>query len=210
VVPATTIFFTFKKVIISPIQKFLNIKTSIMKQVLGSLFILCMLAACNSATTSDSTKDTTVATSSNENVTYAYTPTYSADFEIGDSKYAQTVLELWKDYDNNTFDNHKDAFADSVRFDFPDGSNMSGPRDSIIAGAKAYRSSFKNAVSSIAAVTTLKPKGKDETWVCVWGTEVDTHNDGKVDSINYNENWMFNKDGKIAYMEQLDAHPQKK
>jgi hypothetical protein len=189
-----------------------NLKTKqlFMKQRSLSLFVLCMLAACNTATKSDNTTDTTATTSSSENVTYAYTPMYSADFEIGDPKYAQTVLELWKDFDNNTFDNHKDAFADSVRMEFPDGSNMDGTRDSVINGAKMYRGSLASVASSIDAVVTLKPKGKDETWVSVWGKEVDTHKDGKVDSIYYNENWMFNKDGKIAYMSQFEQHPQKK
>ena len=181
-----------------------------MKQVSISLLALCFFAACNTATTSsEATNDTTASTpSTNENVTYAYPVNYSSDFEIGDAKYAQTVLDLWKDFDNNTFDNHKDAFADSVKMEFPDGSQMNGPRDSIIAGAKAYRSSLKNVASSIDAVTTLKPKGKDETWVCVWGKEVDTHNNNKVDSIYYQENWMFDKDGKIAYMSQYSAKPQ--
>src|SRR5204863_9861858 len=102
--------------------------------------------------------------------------------------------------------NHKDAFADSVSMDLS-GTSMSGTRDSIVAGAKAFRSSFKNAVSSVDAVTTLKPKGKDETWVCVWGKEVDTHKNGKVDSVYLQENWKFNKDGKIAYVSQFSAKP---
>ena len=181
-----------------------------MKRLSASLFALSMLAACNTATTtsSDIASDSTAATTSpDENVTYAYTPQYSGDFSIGDSKYAQTVLELWKDFDNNTFDNHKDAFADSIRMEFPDGSVMEGSRDSIIAATKAYRSGLKNVASTIDAVTTLKPKGKDETWVCVWGKEVDTHSNGKVDSVMLQENWMFNKDGKIAYMNQLSAKP---
>jgi hypothetical protein len=28
-------------------------------------------------------------------------------------------------------------------------------------------------------------------------------NQGKTDSVCINENWMFNKDGKIAFVEQL-------
>ena len=180
-----------------------------MKKLSISLFALCTLVACNTATTtSENATDTTAAsTSTNENVTYAYPVAYSADFEIGDPKYAQTVLELWKDFDNNTFDNHKDAFADSVFMDFADGSQLSASRDSIVAAAKGYRSSLKNVVSSVEVVTTLKPKGKDETWVCVWGKEVDTHTNNKVDSINLQENWMFNKDGKIAYMSQFSSKP---
>jgi hypothetical protein len=181
-----------------------------MKQLSLAACILCVLVACNTATNSSNTKDTTATaetTATNENVNYAYPVAYSSDFTIGDSKYAQTVLELWKDFDNNTFDNHKDAFADSVAMDFADGTTMSGSRDSIIASAKAYRSSLKNVVSSVEVVTALKAKGKDETWVCVWGKEVDTHNNGKVDSTNLQENWMFNKDGKIAYMGQYSAKP---
>ena len=185
-----------------------------MKQLSIATFIMCALVACNTATTSSNTNDSTTGatdtTTMSTNVNYAYPVAYSSDFTIGDSKYAQIVLELWKDFDNNTFDNHKDAFADSVSMDFPDGSTMSGTRDSIVAGAKAFRSSLKNCVSSIDAIVTLKPKDKDETWVCVWGKEVDTHNNGKIDSVNHNENWMFNKNGKIAYMEQLDAKPAKK
>jgi hypothetical protein len=172
------------------------------------LAALCTLAACTSAPDTSNAKDTTTAAEtvapSNENVTYAYPISYSSDFSIGDPKYAQTVLEIWKDYDNNTFDNHKDAFADSVSMDLSDMS-VSGPRDSIMAGAKAQRRSLKNAVSSVEVVTTLKPKGKDETWVCVWGKEVDTHNNGKVDSVYLQENWKFNKDGKIDYMSQFTA-----
>lgn len=181
-----------------------------MKQLSLAAYILCVLVACNTATNSSNTNDTTAmadTTAMTESVNYAYPVAYSSDFTIGDSKYAQTVLELWKDFDNNTFDNHKDAFADSVAMDFADGSSIKSTRDSVVNSAKAYRSGLKNVASSIDVVTTLKPQGKDETWVCVWGTEVDTHNGGKVDSVYLQENWMFNKDGKIAYMSQYAQKP---
>jgi hypothetical protein len=84
---------------------------------------------------------------------------------------------------------------------------MNVSRDSAINGVKKYRSSLKNAVSSVEVVTALKPKGKDETWVCVWGKEVDTHNNNKIDSVYLQENWEFNKDGKIIYMNQFVATP---
>ena len=173
------------------------------------LFALTMCAACNTATTSSeqSNDSATTASTSNESVTYAYPVNYSSDFEIGDSKLAQTVLSIWKDFDDNTLDNHKDAFADSVTIDLSGGDQVKGTRDSVIANMKAYRSSLKNVVSSIDVVTTLKPKGKDETWVCVWGKETDTNSKNKVDSTYLQENWMFNKDGKISYMGQFAAKP---
>jgi len=175
-----------------------------MKHVSLFSMALCLLTAC-STPESKSTETTTTGDSSTATVaapvTYAYAPSYSADFEVGDPKYAQTVLELWKDYDNNTLENHKDAFADSVYMDFTDGSNFAGTRDSLLIMMKGYRTSLGTAVSYPIAWTTLRSKDKNETWVCIWGKEVDEKN-GKKDSINLNENWLFNKDGKISYMTQ--------
>ncbi|HEY2727528.1 MAG TPA: hypothetical protein VGI61_10180, partial [Parafilimonas sp.] len=67
-----------------------------MKQLSFAACIACLLVACNTATTSTNTKDTTAAAdtttamSMNSNVTYAYPVAYSSDFTIGDPKYAQT------------------------------------------------------------------------------------------------------------------------
>jgi hypothetical protein len=83
-----------------------------MKQLFFAACIACAFVACNTATTStDSKKDTMAAdiTSSAENITYAYPVEYSSDFTIGDSKQVQTILQLWKDYDNNSLDDHIDA-----------------------------------------------------------------------------------------------------
>ena len=176
-----------------------------MKKVSFIVAALCLLAACNSgepkSADSATTNDSAAATTTAAPLTYAYTPTYSGDFGIGDPKYAQTILDLWKDFDNNTFDNHKDAFADSVHIDFSEGGHFAGTRDSMLSATKAYRTSLGTATSTVIAWTTIKPKGKDETWVIIWGKEVDEKN-GKKDSVNLNENWMFNKDGKISFMTQ--------
>lgn len=176
-----------------------------MKKLSFTAMAFCLLAACNSGEPKSADKATTndnaSATATAAPLTYAYTPTYSGDFEIGDPKYAQTVLDIWKDFDNNTFDNHKDAFADSVYVYFSEGGHFAGTKDSLISNMKAYRTSLGTSTSEVIAWTTIKPKGKDETWVIVWGKEVDEKN-GKKDSVNLNENWMFNKDGKISYMTQ--------
>ena len=181
-----------------------------MKQLSLTALILCALIACNTATTS-TTKDTTVTTqtSSNENVSYAYPVEYASDFSIGDPKHSQSVLTVWKDYDNNTLDAHKDLFADSIEF-MSSGGDLKGTKDSVINALKAYRGSMTNAVSSVSVVVSLKPKNKDESWVSVWGKEIDTHNNGKIDSVYLNEIWMFNKDEKISYIEQLQEKPQQK
>ena len=67
-----------------------------------------------------------------------------------------------------------------------------------------------SATESVDAVVVLKNKGKDESWVCVWGKEVDVMKDGKKDSTFLNENWMFNKDGKVSVIRQYAAKIPKK
>jgi len=140
-----------------------------------------------------------------EMVSYPYTAGYSSNFEIGNSAYAQKVLELWKDYDDNTFDKH-DYFADTAVMFFPNGMMVKG-KDSIKAGATAMRSSFQNVVSTVDAWVPLKSVDKDQNWVAIWGTDNSTGSDGKVTKTDLHEIWEFNKDGKVVYMEQFSSKP---
>jgi hypothetical protein len=56
-----------------------------------------------------------------DNMNYPYTSDYSHNFEIGSSKNAMTLLQLYKDWDNNTLDNSKGSFADNDTMYFSDG-----------------------------------------------------------------------------------------
>src|SRR5690242_6412272 len=114
-----------------------------MKQVL-SILILGLLAACNAndaKVKSESTTDSTAAITKVEPV-YPYTPSYSSKFEIGDPEQAKTLLDLQKSWDDNTLDNARQLFADSVMMLSAGGNVMSGPADSIIAASKPLRNSF--------------------------------------------------------------------
>lgn len=176
-----------------------------MRQALSVLVAVIFFTACNNSAKENTTvKDSTVAA-----VTLPYPVNYSSDFEIGDKKLAQSVLAAWKDYDNNTLQNSVGIFADSVMMFLADGTVFSGKKDSAIAFIAKFRDGMTSATSSVDAVAVLKTKGKDDTWVCVWGKEVDVMKDGKKDSTLLNENWMFNKDGKVAVIRQLAAKEKK-
>ena len=168
---------------------------------------LMLLVACNtSATKSETASDTTSNRDTAAAVTYAYPVDYFSEYDKGDPSYAQTVLNLWKDYDHNTLEDHLDVFADTIRIEFRDGSIFQGTRDSLLAMMKKYRTPIDSVYSTVAVVETVKPKGKDVTWVSVWGTEYDIKK-GKKDSVNLNENWMYDKNGKIAFMTQYAQKP---
>src|SRR6185295_2251900 len=136
-----------------------------------------------------------------------YAVSYSSQFEIGDPENAKKILGLWKDWDNNTLDNGRDLFADTVTMQFAEGNTMKGPRDSILAGAKGFRGTFASVTSSVDAVTSLKSVDKGDSWVNIWGKEVTVDKKGKKDSLQLQENWMLNKDGKIAWMIQYKSKP---
>lgn len=158
--------------------------------ILGGILLLVFLCKTNYA---------------QQKMSYPYTANYSSDFKIGNPANSKLVLDLWKDFDNNTFDgpNH---FADTVVMFFPDGSMLKG-KDSVIAGAKAYRGAMKSCVSTLDAWTPLKSINRNEDWVALWGTETDTYADGKTNKRDIHEIWRINKDGKVDFMKQFSSMP---
>ena len=166
----------------------------------ASLFILL---SCNSnqpaQTEAPKPAPDTVAV---QNINSPYAIGYSAKFVMGNPKYAENVLALWKDYDNGNLSAHKDFFADSVQGMLADGAMMHTTRDNMIAGVQKHRDMFSSAVDRVGAVIAVKSTDKNEDWVLVWGTEIDTHKNGKVDSVDLQETWRINKDGKADMLLQ--------
>ncbi|MEI8075813.1 MAG: hypothetical protein WCH78_13770 [Bacteroidota bacterium] len=173
-----------------------------MKKLLFIFLIVFILIACNNASKESGSKENASQSSS---VVLPFPISYSSDFEIGDKKFAQYILEISKDYDNNTIQNSVGKFADSVEFHMPDGTILNGPRDSVLAAVIGARNSLASATDYFYSIVVLKPKGKDETWVSFWEKEVDVTKDGKKDATFLNDLWKFNKDGKISAIYQFAA-----
>ncbi len=66
----------------------------------------------------------------------------------------------------------KMLFADTALMDLFDMSMVNKPMDSIFNAVKTLSKQSKRCSSSVEVVTTLKPEGKDETWVCVWAKKL--------------------------------------
>jgi hypothetical protein len=164
-----------------------------------------LFAACNSKKTEKDEPAKTGSEQTGQTINSPFPVMYSSNFALGDPKNAETILTLWKDWDGGNLSAHKDMFADSVEMHFADGSMMHSSRDSVIAGAQAYRNTFESSVSEVHAVMATKSVDKDENWALVWGKEIDTDKKGKVDSFYLQETWRFNKDGKANLMYQFRA-----
>ncbi|MEP6597626.1 MAG: hypothetical protein ABJA71_16850 [Ginsengibacter sp.] len=177
---------------------------------------LATLAACNSPEpaktdtmkmSADSTVQETV-----QDITSPYQIGYSSKFVMGDPKNAESVLTLWKDWDNGNLGAHKELFADSLEIHFADGSMMHSVTDSVIAAGQSYRNMFATVVSHVDATMAVKSTDKDENWALIWGKEIDTDKKGKIDSFYLQETWRFNKAGKanLFFQYKQAAVPSKK
>jgi hypothetical protein len=179
---------------------------------------ITLFAACNSssdkAKTESMSTDTTAtaAAKTMPDINSPYPVAYSSKFEIADPKYAETVLALWKDWDNGNLANSKDRFADSVMLHFSDGSMINTTRDSALAMAQKVRDSYTSSVSRVDAVMSARSTDKNENWALIWGMEKNTHKDGKIDSSYLQETWRLNKEGKadLVYQFRASATPPKK
>ncbi len=134
-----------------------------------------------------------------------YSADYSTNFEMGNPAYSKMILEMWKDWDDNALDRH-DYMADSVTVFLPDGMVVKG-KQANLEGAKKHRGGMKSVKSTLHAVIPLKSTDTNEDLVAIWGQEVDTYPDGKVETTELHEVWAFNKDGKITWMRQYAAKP---
>ena len=163
--------------------------------------------ACNDASEKEKISSVGPASDSakTEDVSYPYTATYSSKFEMGDTKHAQMILNLWKDWDNGDLSNGKNYFADSVEMHFADGSTLKGSRDTVLAVSQKFRSTLGTVSSTVHAVLPAKSIDKDQNWVLVWGTEKTTDKNGKMDSTSLQETWRINKDGKVDLLYQFAA-----
>lgn len=138
------------------------------------------------------------------NMMMPYTATYSSDFRMGNPAHAKMILELWKDYDDNMFDRHVGWFADTLQMIGYDGSVTKGLTANL-EGVKKWRGSLTSAKSTVDAWMPLRSNDRNEDWVAIWGTEIDTYPDGHTTSMEIHEIWRINKDGKVDFIKQYQG-----
>lgn len=173
-----------------------------------ALAALAIFAACNSnapASKTDSTASTPDSASMVKTIHSPYDIRYSSKFVMDDPKNAESLLAIWKAYDNGDLSAGRDLFADTVEAQLADGTHMRASRDSMLAGIQAYRNSFRSAVDKVDAIMAVKSTDRNEHWALIWGTEINTHKDGKIDSTDLQETWRFNENGKANLVFQYKS-----
>jgi hypothetical protein len=164
---------------------------------------MAFFAACTSNESGKTSSTSSAADTTAANITSPYEIQYSSKFIMDDPKNAESLLKLWKVWDEGNLSAGKDLFADSMELHLSDGSVMKGPTDSVLASAQAFRNTFASSVSTVNAIMAVKSTDKNQNWALIWGKEVDTDKKGNKDSSYLQETWRFNKDGKTDLMYQF-------
>jgi hypothetical protein len=188
-----------------PAENLIVTNTFLFKQnfFMQKILIAVIVVALYSCHADEKKETENKSTGSNAGAALPYDATYSSKFEMGDAKNAEAVLTAWKAWDDGNLQASRKLFADTMHFYLRDGSVMHGSTDSTLAGAQMFRNTFTSVKSTVHMYMPLKSTDKNENWVSIWGTEVFTDKQGKVDSVGLQENWRFNKDGKIDMLYQF-------
>jgi hypothetical protein len=170
-------------------------------------FGLVILGACGSNKDEKSQTASANSTASVEAspVNYPLPTTYSPTWEAGDQKNVITVLNVGKGWMANDFGSFENAFADTVSIYLASGDRWIGPRDSIIGLMKGVRKMYSEIKSDIHSIIPLRHRDTKEDWVCIWVKDITTTIQGKKDSIELQESWRLNKDGKAELVYQYSA-----
>jgi hypothetical protein len=172
-----------------------------MKRFLSAFFVLSFMA-CNTETTTPETEPSAEPQANVPANLSGFTPSYSVSFVMDDAANTEKVIALWADWRSGDLSQTANYFADSVTIVFADGNSVSGTSDDVLKIAQEVRNSYKGMEVGIAAAFAVKSTDRDEHWVSIWGSEIQTDASGKVDTISLQESWRFNQAGKADLMLQ--------
>jgi ketosteroid isomerase-like protein len=174
-----------------------------MKKLLFILFISILYVACTGNQPSTTTTgDSTAASTKEAPLTMPYKASFSSDISIGNQANALTVLNSYKAWETGDMTAFANTLADSVSFNFSDGSKFNGTKDSMVKMATKYREGLASIKIDMDAWLPVHSNDKNEDAVLVWYKEIDTDKSGKIDSTYYGDiNGL--KDGKINFIESM-------
>ena len=172
------------------------------------MFAVALFLACNSDASKEEISSQANSNTQVKEPAYVYPVNYGVA-TIGDIKHTETIVSVWKDFDDGKVLQQKDRFADSAEFHTSDGYGYKGPRDSVLQKGLEYRNSFSSVSSSVNGIISFtlpyKATGKTENWVALWGTRIYADKNGKKDTIWLHEAWRVDSAGKINCLYQFNA-----
>jgi hypothetical protein len=176
-----------------------------------SLLCLFFIISCGQDKATDKTIENTTekapaANTEPESLTPLAYPALYSNWEISKRENMNTVLSLYKAWDESSVDNIKNLFADSVTLDLPGGKRVTSSRDNIADVLVKYRSAYKATANQVISIYPLLNKETNDEWVAALLYNKWTYKDNVRDSSLYQDLWKL-QNGKIYYMLSLEQTP---
>lgn len=133
-------------------------------------------------------------------------PALYTDWEIDNKDNLNTVLNVYKDWDEVSVNKLTDFFADSVVLDMPDGKRTDGTKEEVVTKMEKFRSAYSSTHNQVLNAIPLINKKTNVHWVRVMVYNKWTYTDNKRDSMLYYDLWRF-KGNKIDYLLSLGQTP---
>jgi hypothetical protein len=180
-----------------------------MKKIILVVIVAALFSACNNDTKSTETAGAD-STATKPSAALPYKASYSSSFKMGNDDYSAMIVQgSWKDWETNSLDNMRSWVADSIIAFMSDNTMVTGV-DSLQARWKRGRGGYTKVIDTLDAVVPLYSTDKNENWVLVWATEINTGSAGKTDTTGVMETWRINKDGKADLLYQYERQTRKK
>jgi ketosteroid isomerase-like protein len=177
-----------------------------MKITLSLLCLFFILSCGQDKTTENTTEQAPVANTEPQSLTPLTYPALYSNWEIGKRDNMNTVLSLYKAWDESSVDSIKNLFADSVILDLPGGRRVTSSRDNITDVLIKYRKSFAETSNQVISVYPILNKETNDEWVAALLYNKWTYKDNKRDSSLFQDLWKL-QNGKIYYMLSLEQSP---
>ena len=133
-------------------------------------------------------------------------PALYSNWEMGKRDNMNTVLSLYKAWDESSVDNIKNLFADSVILDLPGGRRVTSSRDNITDVLIKYRKSFAETSNQVISIYPILNKETNDEWVAALLYNKWSYKDNRRDSSLFQDLWKL-QNGKIYYMLSLEQSP---
>jgi hypothetical protein len=130
------------------------------------------------------------------------------NWEMGDPGNSELILSTYKGWDSDSTGVMSTYFADTTRFDLPDGRRFTTTNNTIESTLRKWRKNYKETSNIPFSLISLHNKDLDQQWVIAWTWNKWRNADGTKDSMLYCDNWRL-KDSKIVYLNSLGNSPSK-
>ena len=172
-----------------------------MKKLLLLFSLPLIITSCGETKTEPAPAEAPVAEAPKATVSYPFEAQLANDWTIGDPQKTVKILELYRHLQTDDFADSAvlPYFADSLTSVAFDERTYTGSPKGFLDGVRKFRSQFKELDEEFVSYVCLHSEAKGIDMVSLWFKEKVVRNNGKADSTRYQENWIFNKDGKITH-----------